>query len=209
MAELVATLPAPARVLEEGVPYEEFLRRYDGTFADWVDGCVVASPGVSSRHQQVVLRFMALLSFWAEERRPGRVLMRFQLRLGPDGPGREPDVLFLAAEREHLMREMHIEGPADLVAEVVDAHTVELDRVVKFREYEQAGVHEYWMIDLPREEVVLFRRSGSGAFERIDAVGDPPRLVSEVMDGMWMRPEWLLEDTKLLSVVRSEWRLHS
>jgi hypothetical protein len=40
-------------------------------------------------------------------------------------------------------------------------------------------------------------------------VGDPPRLVSEVMDGMWMRPEWLLEDTKLLSVVRSEWRLHS
>ena len=50
---------------------------------------------------------------------------------------------------EHLDRleNSHLAGPADLLVEVVSKDSVARDLVEKLREYEAAGIREYWVID--------------------------------------------------------------
>ncbi len=43
----------------------------------------------------------------------------FQMKLPVRPSGREPDVLFLAKDRCHLLRDTYLDGPADLVVEVI------------------------------------------------------------------------------------------
>ena len=44
-----------------------------------------------------------------------------------------------------------MEGGPSLVVEIVSPGSATIDRVDKFREYERAGVGEYWIID-PRHQ---------------------------------------------------------
>ena len=60
---------------------------------------------------------------------------------------REPDVLFLAKEHLGRLRDSHIEGPADLVVEIVSKESRGRDRGEKFYEYGEGGVPEYWLLD--------------------------------------------------------------
>ena len=55
------------------------------------------------------------------------------------------------------MRDTFLDGPADLVIEVISDDSVTRDRVEKFDEYLEAGVREYWVIDpRPGQQRALF-----------------------------------------------------
>jgi len=64
-----------------------------------------------------------------------------------EGQVYEPDMLFVAREREEIIAERGIQGAPDLVIVVLSASTAAQDRGVKFRTYQQAGVRELWLID--------------------------------------------------------------
>ena len=122
-----------------------------------------------------------------------RVPSPFQVKLGPHLPGREPDVLFVA--REHLSR-LHatwLEGPPDLAVEVVSPESAVRDWEVKYREYEAAGVGEYWVIDPDRRRAAFFVRSADGHFRSAPSGADG-RSESVVLPGLWVEVEWLWRD---------------
>src|SRR4051812_39559465 len=105
-------------------------------------------PVVTDEHCQVKGFLLCTVGAFVEERRLGTIHHSpFQMKTGPDLPGRAPDLLFVTRRNERRLRQMYLDGPADLVVEIVgddDGHT---ERVDKFREYEQGGVREYWLID--------------------------------------------------------------
>jgi len=102
----------------------------------------------------------------------GRVLGRdFVTRLGDDGF--TPDVMFV--RREHLarLRQMYLDGPADLVIEIVWPASAGQDRAVKRRAYATGGVPEYWVLD-PYEgtaEFLTLEADGRYREARPDAAG--------------------------------------
>lgn len=76
--------------------------------------------------------------------------------------------------------------------EIVSPSTRAVDRGVKYYEYEQAGVPEYWLVDPMRERVEACRLGAGGVYEQM-ALGEPAVLRSEVLPGMWISVAWLWE----------------
>ena len=83
-----------------------------------------------------------------------------------------------------------IEGPADLVVEVLSPDSVARDRGVKLRDYAAAGVQEYWLLDPEAERIEVYGRQPDGAFIPL-VPNRTGALASQVVPGLRLRPEWL------------------
>ncbi len=173
--------------------YDEFMEWADeDTLAEWVDGRVVMTSPVSARHQDIGVFLTNVLAEHARMHDLGRVLVApFQMHL--PALGREPDVLFVA--REHLDRVLftRVEGPADLVAEIVSPESRVCDRGEKFYEYQEGGVGEYWLIDPDTRRVDFYQLDSDGISQPIlpDADGV---YRSRAMAGLWVRVAWLWQE---------------
>lgn len=174
------------------ISFEEFLTAYDGVRAEWVDGQVVEMSPASDRHQDILEMLAAALRLYVERTRAGIVRSQ-QLGMRVGTRLRVPDILFLSVEHRDRRTPTHVDGPADLVMEVVSLDSRIRDRDEKFYEYEKAGVPEYWVIDPLREAVDLYRIGNDGRYHLVDE-GDPPRLESRALPGVWIDPGWLWQE---------------
>lgn len=193
----------------ERVSYEDFLLHADEDFhAEWVDGEVISMSPASKQHQRLAGFLTALLTHFTEAHSLGEVYPApFQMKTGPDLPGREPDVLFVSREHADKLQETHLKGPADLVVEIVSPKSRGRDRGDKYYEYEQGGVREYWLIDPIRRHAEFYRLGDDGLFQPM-AIDDEGVFQSSVLDGLWLELEWLWEEPppSLVTVLR-RWKL--
>jgi Uma2 family endonuclease len=187
----MATHAVPVQVDGPAMSFEEYLEGYDGVHAEWVEGRVyVMSPG--SEPQGRLSRYLAsIIQYWADSHGGlGETYVNaYPVRLNEE-VAREPDVFFLRAQNAERAHGTFVDGAADLVIEIVSPSTRAVDRGVKYYEYEQAGVPEYWLVDPLRERVEAYRLGSGGVYEPM-ALGDPPVLRSEVLQGMWIPLAWL------------------
>jgi Uma2 family endonuclease len=172
--------------------YDEFLRVVpEGSFLEWADGEVVEMSPVSRQHTVIARFLIALFQHFVEHRGKGIVLFApFQMKLSRSG--REPDVLYLAEEHRDRLRRNHLVGPADLAVEIVSPESRHRDGVEKLSEYEAGGVPEYWLID-PETKEVAIRFLEEGRYRPADLADGVIR--SRVLDGLWIRTEWLWQET--------------
>jgi Uma2 family endonuclease len=91
------------------------------------------------------------------------------------------------------MRTHHFEGAPDLVMEIVSPDSVTRDWRDKYRDYEAAGVREYWVIDPLEQRMETFALDVNGSFGRISERDG--RIESTVLPGFFLRPSWLWERT--------------
>jgi Uma2 family endonuclease len=203
-------LAKPAKPVPPGkLTYEEFLAWADeDTWAEWVNGEVIILSPASDVHQNLVGFLSALLRLFVEAHQLGVVRFApFQMKTGPDLPGREPDIIFVAREQLARLHDAYLEGPADLVVEVISPDSRARDRGEKFYEYEQGGVREYWLLDYLRRQAEFYQLGADGIF-RLVPVGEDGSYRSAVLEGLWLNVEWLWQEPlpPLMSVLR-EWRL--
>jgi Uma2 family endonuclease len=186
----MAAHAVPVQVEGPAVSFEEYLEAYDGVHAEWVEGRVyVMSPG-NERQSDLSLWLAALIRYWGDRHRLGRTYIpNYSVKLN-EHTAREPDVFFVRAEHANRAQGTFVDGAADLVIEIVSPSTRAVDRGVKYYEYEQAGVSEYWLVDPVRERVEAYRLGAGGVYEPM-ALGEPAVLRSEVVPGMWIAVAWL------------------
>lgn len=174
---------------------DAFMTLYEGRFAEWVDGEVIEFMPAKKQHQLLVGFLYQLLSLFARFGPGGRVMTApYAMRARPDGNVREPDILYIGAERLSQMAESMLQGPADLIVEVVSDESVRRDRDEKYHEYAQNGIREYWVIDPRngRQRADFFRLLPDGRYE-LFATEDDDRVESSILRGFWLRPGWLWE----------------
>ncbi len=198
MAKHAQTNPPPADPGTQGPPpgpmtYEQFLDWADeDTLAEWVDGEVVMTSPASDRHQKLVYFLVPLLQGFVNLHKLGEVQgAPFQMKL-PASSGREPDVLFIAADHLSRLKKTYLDGPADLVVEIGSPESEERDHEVKYAEYQAGGVREYWLIDPDTHTTEFYQLDQSGAYQPVlpDAAGI---YHSRELPGFWLREEWLWE----------------
>ncbi len=176
--------------------YEEFLEWADeDTHAEWVAGEVIVFMPPKRVHQRILNFLSVLLSAYARFFGLGEVLEApFEMRLGRGKPSREPDLLFVARDHLDRLTEERLEGPADLVIELVSDSSVARDYEEKFREYVAAGVREYWICDPRpgRQQTSFYQLTAAGKYQAVlpDADG---RYHALVLPGFWLEPGWLWE----------------
>ena len=203
-----AWLETPAASPPAKLTYEEFLAQTnDGTWAEWVDGEVIDMT-VSQEHQELGSFLLALLKHFAEAHQLGRVFYEpFQMKTGPDLPGRAPDVFFVARENLSRIEKNYLNGPADLVVEIISPDSRGRDRGDKFYEYEQGGVREYWLLDPIRKQADFYQLGADGIY-RLVPVDNDGDYHSAVLPGLWLKVAWLWQEPlPLLLSVLKEWRL--
>ncbi len=194
----MATLIAPERRhTKRKLSYEEYLALPDdGRIVEWVNGEIITHMPATSLHQNVASLIETLLRLYVTRLRLGVVFdAPFEVRLWPNGPAREPDVLFIGRERLAQLTERRFEGGPDLVVEVVSPGSVTIDRVDKFLEYEQANVSEYWIID-PRphqQQADFYIRDAGGRFAAAP-LDDEGVFASGVLPGFRLNVAWLWQE---------------
>jgi len=188
------------------VSYKEFLAWADEDVrAEWIDGHIHVMSPASDRLQDLA-RFLTSIFTVAVEADPDDAIVRpapFQMKLDR---GREPDLLVVKEEHRDRVRDTYLDGPADLVVEVISSESGTRDRGEKFYEYEEAGIPEYWLIDPEREELTVYRLK-EGRY-RTAFEGHEGRAESAVLDGFWIEAEWLWqEDLPAILTVLDRWEL--
>jgi Uma2 family endonuclease len=171
--------------------YEEYLSASAiPEHTEWVDGKVVEMMAVSRRHAELQVYLIELLQAYLRRHPLGRLYLEpFQMKPTAELPGRAPDIMFVARGSYDRVHDQYLEGPADVVVEIVSPGSEAVDRGDKFYEYEAGGVAEYWLIDPIREVADFYLRDERGIF-RAAAQG---RFESTVLPGFALESDWLWE----------------
>jgi Uma2 family endonuclease len=172
------------------VTFDEFCVLVNGDQkADLIDGVIyVASPD-NTDSNRLFMWLIFLISGFVDDKELGKVYgSRAAFRLA-EHQGPEPDIAFVRKDRQHLIQRGFVDGGPDLAIEIVSPERVERDYEKKRKQYQDAGVPEYWIVDGIEETVTLLRLDLKGKYREVR-----PRkgvLHSEVLPGFWLRPDWL------------------
>lgn len=153
---LERTPPGPIRLTYED--YETLPD--DGRRYEILDGELAVTPAPVPKHQRVSGNLEFYLSSFVREHRLGEVLHApIDVILAPTTIV-QPDILFLAAARETIVTHRAIEGPPDLLIEILSPRSIRRDRVTKAALYARFGVAHYWIVDPRREWIELHELEG-------------------------------------------------
>lgn len=179
----------------EKMTFEQFHDWLDeDTHAEWVDGRVEILPPVSCIHQEVGLFLLSAIFTFAHSTSAGEVVLApFQMRLA--NSSRSPDILYVSNANLHRLKSTYLDGAADLVVEVISPESRARDRGEKFYEYESAGVREYWLIDPERRRAEFYQLAEDGAYRTV-LMASEGEYHSRVLEGLWLRVEWLWHQPK-------------
>jgi Uma2 family endonuclease len=119
------------------------------------EGRLIISPSPTEQHQIIIGKLHLLIGNHVFKNNIGKVLMApMDVRL-KNGIIRQPDIVFMS--NEHLARTTNKRwGIPDLAVEVTSPGTKREDRKVKYAEYENAGIKEYWIVDQDKQTVEVF-----------------------------------------------------
>jgi Uma2 family endonuclease len=158
-------MPIPA---ELKFTYEDYLNfPQDGKCHEIIDGVHFMTPAPQTRHQIVSRNLLWTLENYVRDKNLGHTLNAPVDVVLSDTTVVQPDLIFICREREHIIKKNYIDGPPDLVIEILSPGRENLDRLVKMKQYALLGVPEYWLVDFEArllEQYVLrgqlFERAG-------------------------------------------------
>jgi Uma2 family endonuclease len=164
--------------------YEDWLRLpNDGWRYEVIKGVLYMAPAPTIKHQRASRDLEFALITFVRQQRAGEV---FNAPVDVYLPGQEtpvePDLVFVSAERAHIISGRGIEGAPDLIVEIFSPTTWWYDLRVKLPLYQETGVREYWVVDTEAKTVQIFVLRGA-AYTSL-GLWEPGQLVrSEVLAG--------------------------
>jgi len=149
------------RVIFVGMPeekrkysYAEYMFLDEDFLCEVLDGEIISmSPSPTPKHQDVVDELTAEFKMFLR----GKECMAFsspidvclfaehEMKYEEIKDWVQPD-LIVVCDRSKI-GEKNIIGAPDLVIEVLSPSTTKNDRLIKYKNYEKAGVREYWIVD--------------------------------------------------------------
>jgi Uma2 family endonuclease len=121
---------------------------------EYADGFVEFLPMPTIYHQLIMQYLFASINAFVTKRRLGLVVLAgYKVRIR-EAKFRLPDILFIKTEHAHWITKQFCEC-ADLVMEVVSERNRPHDIVKKRREYAEAGIPEYWIVDPEKDTITV------------------------------------------------------
>jgi Uma2 family endonuclease len=133
----------------------------DGKRYEILEGDLAVSPAPNRKHQRIVLncadflRTLELHHYGEVYTAPFDVVFdRYNVV--------EPDVLFVCQDRLDIVTDANVQGPPDIVVEVLSPSTRDRDLGVKVHLYARFGVREYWVMDPDDNALTVFSLTDDG-----------------------------------------------
>jgi len=188
-ASVAITQEELTRLLQEAAPrqgqwsQDDYLRLTDSTnrLIEWTDGCIEVLPMPTDEHQSIAaFLYEGFVDFVRAH--GGKVLfapLRVRIR---EGAFREPD-LVLIRDAHDTRRQNRFWLGADLTVEIVSPDEPKRDLVDKRRDYAEARIPEYWIVD-PRTETVTVLVLQGEAYVEHGVFGRGAQATSVLLDGL-------------------------
>lgn len=178
--EIVWTPPAPGQWT-----YADYQKLPDdGKRYEIIKGALYMTNAPNMDHQYTVTEIAAELRNFVKAQKLGRVFVApCEVHLSETSRPVQPDIFFIQQAHLPKGRAPFFEGAPDLIVEVISPSTARLDRVIKFTEYEQCGVAEYWIVD-PQARVVEVYVLSRGEYGLLGTFKDEDTIQSQVLAGI-------------------------
>lgn len=130
----------------------------DGQRAELIDGQMYNMAPPNRLHQELVSQFTKLIGNYIDSHN-GRCKIYpapFAVFLNKNNKNYvEPDISVICDSDK--LTDKGCNGAPDLIIEVVSPSSRRMDYIIKSGLYENAGVREYWIVDLQKEATVVYR----------------------------------------------------
>lgn len=139
--------PSKSPVIREGgLTYDDYAALDDGNRYELVDGRLeLMSPGPSLTHQLVSYEVQRNIARTCEK---DYVILYAPIDLIlSDSEVRQPDLLLVRRDRMHILSKRGVEGPPDLVVEILSPSTLKRDKIDKLKTYARFCIPEYWILE--------------------------------------------------------------
>jgi Uma2 family endonuclease len=145
--------------------YADYVRLPDdGLRHEIIDGEHYVTPSPSVRHQQISGRLFHSIQLYLDAHPVGTIfyapldalLSQFDIVV--------PDLVYISNERSQYLTSKNLQGPPDLVIEILSPSTARRDQKLKRDLYERVGVQEYWLVDPVRDVINVYRAESGGTF---------------------------------------------
>lgn len=133
----------------------------DGQRHEILDGELAVTPAPAPSHQEVVANLLGELRAHVTARGLGKVYPAPIDVILARTSVVQPDLVFVRAERLSLVTARAIEGPPDLVVEVLSPTTRARDRGPKLKLYARFGVPHYWLLDDRARRLTAYELAGT------------------------------------------------
>jgi Uma2 family endonuclease len=167
---------------------------------EFILGEVIMHSPALNRHLLASQRTYKLLDAYAITRKLGEVRHEKALTSFPRNDY-EPDVMFFGLAKSALIQADTLRFPIpDLIVEVLSPSTEARDRGVKFLDYAQHGVAEYWIIDAVEETVEIYQLA-EGEYPPVEKLRSG-LLTSRVVAGFEAPVRALFDEADNLAAMR-------
>jgi Uma2 family endonuclease len=153
---------------------------------EFVQGEVVMYCPMSAEHSTTVMFLGSLLRIYCDAKQRGEALTDPTVQLAPE-INRQPDICFVPAIEVHRATGMPMKVVPSFIIEV-SWSTQESDLGEKALDYPNAGVQEYWVVDIENSEVVVHILNRKEYHKTKMQKG---LLESQVIQGFFIQIEWL------------------
>lgn len=137
----------------------------DGRRHELIDGNHYLHASPDTKHQRISMRLIVAIGTYLRAHRLGQLYFALLDVVLSQYDVVEPDLMYVTNDRREIITEKNIQGPPDLLIEIVSDSTRHYDEVIKYELYERVGVSEYWLIDSVRDCVRVLRRNAAGRYE--------------------------------------------
>ena len=146
--------------------YRDYLRMPDdGNRWEVIDGKLFMMAAPNTQHQEIIGELFSRLSNFLQGKRCRAFLSPFDVRLPIYNEKSEdvinivqPDIM-VYCDRKGVDEKGGKAAP-DIVVEILSPSSTKMDKITKYRLYEQAKVKEYWIVDGDNEFVEIHVHDG-------------------------------------------------
>jgi Uma2 family endonuclease len=141
------------------------------------------TPSPATRHQRISRNLLYLIQSYLETHAIGEVFCApFDVLLS-EWDIVVPDLIYLSNEHAHFLTAKNLQGPPDLVIEILSPSTQSRDQKLKRALYERVGSMVYWLVDPKRDVVEVYRRS-AGKCQQPSCYGRAEVLTTPILPGL-------------------------
>jgi Uma2 family endonuclease len=163
----------------------------DGKRYEIIEGDLYITPASATRHQIIVGRLIHVLLSYLETHPVGAVLTAPYDVVLSNTDIVQPDVLYVRNNSRAQITEQNVQGPPDLVVEILSPGTAARDRDLKRKRYERFGVQEYWLVD-PDHNTLTILVLQAGQYAQVCCAIRPATCTSALF------PDLILDLSRLL-----------
>ena len=127
-----------------------------GVRLELVNGEIAVSPRPTLDHAYTMLALASMLRLHVLRNNLGQVLCDVDTIIS-ELDVRAPDIVFVKKSKVPRLKKKAIDLTPDLCVEIISPSSIEIDRQDKFKQYRDAGIAFYWIVDTDQRTFEAFQ----------------------------------------------------